>query len=55
MGFLEKVEIQAARIVTKPRKLKLKPLPRVVRDKVKSGPASGASGEQVGFSQLTET
>ena len=55
MGFLDRVEVLGRRI-SKPRSLKVKSLPKRVRDKyrVKTRPAAGA-GEEVGFSQLTET
>jgi hypothetical protein len=52
MGFLDKVEAA----ITKPRSLKLKPLPKKSQEKYKPQPAAGRSGgEQVGFGQLTNT
>jgi hypothetical protein len=54
MGFLERVQAD----IIKPRSLKLSPLlplSKRNRDTYKAGPASGKSGEQVGFTKLTET
>ena len=65
MGFIDRVEVQAAKIITKPKSFKLTPLKKLRSKKLvplpkkrgilKAGPASGSTGEQVGFSQLTET